>query len=267
MRHDTDRPVLTFEQVGLHFGGPAVLEAVDWVVRRSERWVVLGPNGSGKTSLLRLAAGYLHPTTGTVQVLGHALGRVDVRALRTRIGVAGTAVTRMLRPTASALDAVMSARHGALETWWHAYSPADRERAAGLLAMVGCAHLRDHAVGSLSDGERQRVGLARTLMADPELLLLDEPTAGLDLAGREALVASLAALARNGAAPTVVLVTHHVEEIPPGFTHLLLLRAGRVLAAGPLGDTLTAANLGACFGVPVVLEHRGDRWVAFGAGA
>lgn len=266
MGHDADPPVLAFEHVGLHYGGPPVLEGVDWVVRRGDRWVVLGPNGSGKTSLLRLAAGYLHPTTGTVRVLGHTLGRVDVRSLRPRIGVAGTAVTRMLRPTVSALDAVMSARHGALETWWHAYSPADREQAASLLAMVGCAHLADHPVGSLSDGERQRVGLARTLMPDPELLLLDEPTAGLDLAGREALVASLAALARDGDAPTVVLVTHHVEEIPPGFTHLLLLRAGRVLAAGPVEEALTAANLEVCFGVPVVLERRGDRWVAFGAG-
>jgi iron complex transport system ATP-binding protein len=267
MGPDADQPVLAFEQVRLHFGGPPVLVDVDWVVRRGERWVVLGPNGSGKTSLLRLAAGYLHPTSGTVRVLGHTLGRVDVRSLRPRIGITGTAVTGMLRPTTSALDAVMSARHGALATWWHTYTAADRERAAGLLDLVGLAHLADRPVGALSDGERQRVGLARTLMADPDLLLLDEPTAGLDLAGRESLVAGLAALARDGTTPTAVLVTHHVEEIPPGFTHVLLLRAGRVLAAGPLEDTLSAAGLEACFGVPVVLERRAGRWVALGTGA
>lgn len=256
--------VLAFEGVGLHFGGPPVLDGIDWAVRRGERWVVLGPNGSGKTSLLRIAAGYLHPTSGHVRLLGHTLGRVDVRQLRPRIGLAGNAVAGMLRPTLTALEAVMSARHGALEIWWHTYSDADRQRAVDLLALVGCAHLADHAVGTLSDGERQRVGLARTLMADPELVLLDEPTAGLDLGGREALVASLGAVAADGAGPTTVLVTHHVEEIPPGFTHVLMVRAGTTLAAGPLERCLTADNLEACFGVPVTLERRGARWIALG---
>jgi iron complex transport system ATP-binding protein len=258
-------PVLVFEGVCLHFGGPPVLRDIDWTVRRGERWVVLGPNGSGKTSLLRLASGYLHPTAGRVRILGRTLGRVDVRELRRRIGIASSAVSAMLRPTEAVLDAVMAARHGALETWWHTYSDADRQRALSLLELMGCAHLAGRPVGTVSDGERQRIGLARTLMADPELLLLDEPTAGLDLGGREALVAGLAALADDGAAPTVVLVTHHLEEIPPGFGHVLLLRDGRTVAAGPIAATLTEANLEAVFGLPVALDRRGDRWIAFGA--
>jgi len=234
-------------------------------VNQGEHWVVLGANGSGKTSLLRLAGGWLFPTSGTVDVLGHRLGRVDVRTLRRRLGYASGALVAQLRPGVTGLEVVMAAKHAALETWWHTYDDADRDRARGLLARMGCAHLADRAVVTASDGERQRVQLARTLMVEPDLLLLDEPTAGLDLGGREALLERLAALAGDPSAPPTVLVTHHVEEIPPGFTHALLLRGGRVLSAGPLDAILTAEGLSACFGLPVSLERRAGRWSAIGA--
>jgi iron complex transport system ATP-binding protein len=257
-------PALRFSGVTLRFdAGAPVLQGIDWEVGPKDRWVVLGPNGSGKTSLVRMAAGWIHPSAGVVEVLGHRLGRVDVRELRRRIGFASGALAARLRPTVTAGDAVVSAKHGALEAWWHHYDEADRDRARALLERMGCAHLVDRPVGTASDGERQRIQLARTLMVDPELLLLDEPTAGLDLGGREALLARLADIAADPAAPPAVLVTHHVEEIPPGFTHLLLLEpAGRILAAGRLEETLTPEALDAAFGVTVGLERRAGRWLA-----
>jgi iron complex transport system ATP-binding protein len=256
-------PVLRYRGVTLSFDpGKPVLAGVDWVVGPGERWVVLGGNGSGKTSLLRLAGGWLFPTTGTVDILGHRLGRVDIRALRRRLGYASGALTSMLRPGVTGLEVVMAAKNAALETWWHAYDDADRARARSLLERMGCGHLADRAVVTASDGERQRVQLARTLMVDPDLLLLDEPTAGLDLGGREALVTRLAELAADSDAPPTVLVTHHTEEIPPGFTHALLLRSGGVLAAGPLEETVTAETLSACFDTTVTLERRNGRFIA-----
>ena len=256
-------PVLRFAGVTLCFDpGRDVLAGVDWQVGPGERWVVLGANGSGKTSLLRLAGGWLFPTRGTVDVLGQRLGRVDIRTLRRRLGYASGALAAQLRPSITGLEVVMAAKHAALETWWHAYDDADRARARNLLERMGCAHLADRAVSTASDGERQRVQLARTLMGTPDLLLLDEPTAGLDLGGREALVARLADLAAAPDSPPTVLVTHHTEEIPPGFTHALLLRAGQVLAAGPLDETVTADSLSACFGTTVTLERRAGRFIA-----
>jgi iron complex transport system ATP-binding protein len=260
---DDHAPVLAFRGVTLFFDpGRPVLAGVDWAVGPDERWVVLGANGSGKTSLLRLAGGWVFPSKGTVEVLGHRLGRVDVRTLRRRLGYASGALTQMLRPSVTGLEVVMAAKHAALETWWHTYDDADRDQARALLERMGCAHLADRPISTASDGERQRVQLARTLMGTPDLLLLDEPTAGLDLGGREALVGRLADLAAAPDAPPTVLVTHHTEEIPPGFTHALLLRAGRVLAAGPLDDTLTAGALSACFDTKVGLERRNGRFIA-----
>jgi iron complex transport system ATP-binding protein len=260
---NTHAPVLAFRGVTLCFDpGRPVLAGVDWQVGPGERWVVLGANGSGKTSLLRLAGGWVFPTSGTVDVLGHRLGRVDVRALRRRLGYASGALTSMLRPGVTGVEAVMAAKHAALETWWHTYDDDDRARARSLLERMGCGHLADRPVTTASDGERQRVQLARTLMVDPDLLLLDEPTAGLDLGGREALVGRLAALAATPDAPPTVLVTHHTEEIPPGFTHALLLRGGTVMASGPLDETLTSAALSKCFDTPVTLERRAGRFIA-----
>ncbi|HVW32482.1 MAG TPA: prolyl oligopeptidase family serine peptidase, partial [Acidimicrobiia bacterium] len=256
-------PVLAFTGVTLRFDpGRDVLAGVDWQVGPGERWVVLGANGSGKTSLLRLAGGWLFPTRGTVDILGQRLGRVDIRTLRLRLGYASGALAREMRPGITGLEVVMAAKHAALETWWHTYDDSDRDRARALLERMGCAHLADRAISTASDGERQRVQLARTLMGTPDLLLLDEPTAGLDLGGREALVARLADLAAAPDSQPTVLVTHHTEEIPPGFTHALLLRHGRVLAAGPLDETVTAGNLSACFATTVTLERRSGRFIA-----
>lgn len=257
-------PVLVLDDVTVRTpDGTTILDGVTWRVRRGERWVVLGRNGSGKTTLLRVASLYLHPTRGDVTVLGERLGRTDVRRLRPRIGLASSAMADLLRPTLTTRDVVMTARHGALEPWWHSYTSADRDRADDLLDRMGCGDLDHRLFGSLSSGERQRVQLARTLMADPELLLLDEPTAGLDLGGREELVLRLRDLAADLAMPPVVLVTHHVDEIPARFTHVLLLSDGAIVAAGPLEETLTAETVSMCFGVAVQLERRGGRWSAW----
>ena len=255
--------VLALRDVSLVREGRAILDRVSWTVRAGERWVVLGRNGSGKTSLVRLASLYLHPSSGELEVLGQVLGRTDVRELRKRIGVASSSFSQQLRPQLSALEVVMTGKHAALEPWWHRYDDADRARARTQLDRLGVGPLAGRELGTLSSGEQQRVLLARTLMTEPGLVLLDEPTAGLDLAGREELVASLAALADDPTAPPVVQVTHHVDEIPPGFTHALLLRRGTVLAAGPLVETLTADALSACFELALVLERRGRRYGAW----
>jgi iron complex transport system ATP-binding protein len=253
-------PVLQFTGVDVVRGEEPVLRGVDWTVGPADRWAVLGPNGSGKTTLLQLASGYLHPTRGTVAVLGHRLGQVDVRRLRQRIGVVSAAVAKMLVPHVTAGDVVMSARHAALEPWWHTYDAEDSALARQLLADAGFAGVADRPFGVLSEGERQQVLLARTLMSSPDLLLLDEPAAGLDVGGRERLVARLSRLAADPDAPPLVLVTHHVEEIPTHFSHLLLLRQGRVVAAGRLGETLTSDNLSACFGLALTVAGDAGRW-------
>jgi iron complex transport system ATP-binding protein len=243
--------------------GLTILDRIDWEVGPADRWVIVGANGSGKTSLLRLAGAQVRPTSGTVDVLGRRLGRTDLRLLRERIGVASVAVTDQLRPTISAHDAVVTAQHGALEPWWHEYSAADHARADELLTAMGCGPLRDRQLGTLSQGERQRVVVARALMPSPELLLLDEPAAGLDLPAREALVHRLAALARDADAPPMVLVTHHVEEVPPGTTHALLLRRGRAVGGGPVEETLTSAQLSEAFEINVRVARRDGRWTAW----
>jgi iron complex transport system ATP-binding protein len=237
-----------------------ILHRVDWSVEEGERWAVLGPNGAGKTTMLQLASGYLHPTRGVVEILGQRLGRVDVRKLRERIGIVSAAVANKLVPTVSAHDIVMSARYAALEPWWHRYSDEDRSRASRLLDEAGFGPIADRPFGVLSEGERQQVLLARTLMADPDLLLLDEPCAGLDVGGRERLVARLSRLAGDRSAPPIVLVTHHVEEIPASFSHVLLLRGGQVVTAGPIATSLTSGTLSDCFGLPLRLAGEAGRW-------
>ena len=251
---------LRFDAVDLDRVGTSVLHHVDLVVGRGERWVVLGPNGSGKTTLIQMASGYLHPTRGVVEILGHRLGRVDVRRLRERIGLVSASITKMLVPSLTGAEVVMSALHGALEPWWHRYDDDERSRAHALLTAAGFGYASDRPFGVLSEGERQQVLLARSLMAAPELLLLDEPAAGLDVSGREHLLARLSSLAADAAAPPTVLVTHHVEEIPVGFGHVLLLRDGRVVAAGPLATNLTAASLSETFGMKLRLSESEGRW-------
>jgi iron complex transport system ATP-binding protein len=258
----TDQHVIQLREVSVRRSGRVILDHLDWTVDSAQHWVVLGENGSGKSTLLRIAGLSLHPSTGTVEVLGETLGRTDVRTLRTRIGVASAALADQIRPQLTASDIVMTAKFGALEPWWHPYSDDDRARAVELLDRMGCVHLADREFRTASSGERQRVLLARSLMTDPGLVLYDEPTAGLDLGGRERLVATLDALARDSSQPPMVLVTHHVEEIPPAFSHAMMLRAGRVVAAGPMVDTLTETNLAATFGLDVELTENAGRWSA-----
>jgi iron complex transport system ATP-binding protein len=253
-------PVIALEGVGVRREGTVVLRNVDWSVRPGERWVILGPNGSGKTTLLTLAGARLWPSSGTVEILGARLGRVDVRALRPRISLVSGSVTRQLRSDLLARAVVVSGRHGALETWWHSYSDADWARADQLLEESGFGAIGARPFGVISEGERQHVLLARALMAEPELLLLDEPAAGLDLGARERLVTRLGVLAADPGSPTTVLVTHHCEEIPRGFTHAGLVRGGELMAAGLLEEVLTSPLVSACFDLAVTVGQRDGRW-------
>ena len=252
--------ILRLGGVRLVRDGTVVLDGIDWSVGEGERWVVLGPNGCGKTTLVRIASMWLHPSSGTVEVAGGVLGRVDVRRHRVRVALVSAAVTDQLRPAISVSDVVLTAKHAALEAWWHEYDDADRAAAQAALERFGVAHLAARTFGTLSSGERQRVLLARALSTSPAIVLLDEPMAGLDLGAREELVGWLGGLAADDTSPPLVLVTHHVDEIPAGFTHVLLLRAGRVQAAGPIDDVLTEEALSTTFATPLRLECRHGRW-------
>jgi len=254
--------VLEFAGVGVVRGQTTLLDDITWDVEEGQRWVVLGPNGAGKTTLLQLAAGRLHPTTGVAGVLGEVLGAVDVFELRPRIGLASAALAERIPGDEVVHNVVVTASYGVVGRWREDYDTLDHVRAAELLQALGAEHLADRTFGTLSEGERKRVQIARALMTDPELMLLDEPAAGLDLGGREDLVRRLGELAGDLEAPALVLVTHHVEEIPPNFTDVLLLREGRVVAQGPVEITLTEDNLSTTFGMPLELEQRGDRWTA-----
>ena len=254
--------VLAFAGVTVRRGNATLLDDVTWEVEEGERWVVLGPNGAGKTTLLQVASGRMHPTTGVAGILGEVLGAVDVFELRPRIGLASSAMAERIPSDEIVGNVVVTASYGVIGRWREQYDDLDYARAMELLAAIGADHLADRTYGTLSEGERKRVQIARALMTDPELMLLDEPAAGLDLGGREDLVQRLGDLAEDTEAPAMVLVTHHVEEIPPGFTDVLLLRDGRVVAAGPIPLTLTAENLTATFGLPLVLEQHGQRFAA-----
>ncbi|GLZ43325.1 iron ABC transporter ATP-binding protein [Actinokineospora sp. NBRC 105648] len=259
---DLDDLVLHMADVGVRRGSTDLLKSVDWSVELDERWVILGGNGAGKTTLLRLAGAELHPTTGSVHVLGEQLGRVNVFELRTRIGFATAALAGRIPAEEKVIDVVVSAGYAVLGRWREQYDRLDTGRAEELLKAMGIGAFAERTFGTLSEGERKRTLIARALMTDPELLLLDEPAAGLDLGGREDLVARLTELALDPDAPATVLVTHHVEEIPPGFTHLLLLADGGVVAQGLITDVLTSENLSATFGQPLELERSGDRYFA-----
>ena len=245
-----------------HDGGRSwALDGITWTVKRGERWAVLGPNGCGKSTMVQIVTGWMHASSGDVALLGARLGQgVDWRRHRERIGVVSAAFAKLIRPQIEALDVVMTAKYAALEPWWHTYSDEDRARALMLLNDAGFSYVAHRPFGVLSEGERQQVQLARTLMGNPELLVLDEPAAGLDLGARERLVARLADLAASTATPPMVLVTHHVEEIPPGFTHAALMRAGQMVASGPIADVLTSEAVSDTFGLAVDVVSGGGRF-------
>ncbi|MFI5609592.1 ABC transporter ATP-binding protein [Amycolatopsis sp. NPDC051903] len=259
---DLDDLVVRMSGVGVRRNGNDLLADLDWNVELDERWVVLGPNGAGKTTLLRLAAAELHPTSGTIHLLGDQIGRVNVFELRPRIGFTSAAIAQRVPGDELVKDVVVSAGYAVMGRWREAYDSLDLDRATELLATLGIAHLADRTFGTLSEGERKRVLIARSLMTDPELLLLDEPAAGLDLGGREDLVSRLSDLAMDPDAPAMVLVTHHVEEIPPGFTHALLLRDGHAVVGGLMDDVITSENLSKTFDQDLVLQRSGERFFA-----
>src|SRR6478752_830464 len=254
--------VLHLTEVTVRRGPSVLLDAVNWNVDVDERWVILGPNGAGKTTLLQIASGQMFPTSGRVHILGERLGAVDVTAIRTRIGLSSAALAGRVPPTESVLDVVVSAGYGVVGRWRERYDELDLARANDLLVAMGIGGLAHRLYGTLSEGERKRALAARALMTDPELLLLDEPAAGLDLSGREDLLARLSELAVDPAAPTTILVTHHVEEIPTAFSHVLMLREGAVVAEGPIPATLTEANLSTTFGMDLQLTEQDGRYFA-----
>ena len=261
--------ILKLTDVTVRRAGRTILGPIDWSIESGDRWVLMGPNGSGKTTLVHVASTYLWPTTGSVEVLGETIGRVDARELRRRVGYAGAGLEAEFDPELTALDVVVTARHAALAPWWHTFSDEDRERARSLLRDLGVGDLADRAFGRLSSGERRRVQIARALMPAPDLLILDEPASSLDLGAREALVRDLGRLA---AAPTplaIVLVTHHVEEIPAGFGRALVLSGGRAIASGPIDEALDGRALSRAFGLPIEVERRNGRiraWLDEGDG-
>lgn len=239
-----------------------LLDRIDWKVNRGEHWVILGPNGAGKTTMLRLAGAMSQPSEGRVEVLGHRLGRVDIRLLRERIGFVDAGTSRALSGKRTALETVMTGAFSSIALQRQRLEPEHGQRARQLLAMLGTEALLERAFEDCSQGERQRILIARALMADPEMLLLDEPSVGLDLPSREELIEALGSLATDRPDVTTVSVTHHLEEIPPSCSHALLLRSGKVVARGPVEEVLGSDAISTCFGVPVeATRHRG-RWLA-----
>lgn len=260
-------PIVDVVDVGVRRGPNQILSDVNWRVDAGQRWVLLGPNGAGKTTLLQLVAARTFPTTGTVHVLGHRMGAVNVFELRPRIGLASAALADQINGSERVRDVVLTATRAMLGRWHESYTEAQVARAEDLLRAFGVGELAERTFGTLSEGERKRVQSARALMTDPELLLLDEPGAGLDLGGREALLGALTELASSAAIPAIVLVTHQVETIPQEFTHALLLHGGRVMAAGPIGEVLNSETLSATFGLPLNAWEVDGRWIARAAPA
>ncbi len=254
--------VVELSDVSVRRGTSLLLSEVALSVDEGERWVILGPNGAGKTTLMLILAGLMFPTSGTVELLDEVPGAVSMAELRTRIGWASSALAGDIPPRESVLDVVLTGAQAVTGRWRDTYDDEDRVRAERLLGDWGLAALSRRTFGTLSEGERKRSLIARSLMADPELLLLDEPGAGLDLGGREDLVARMRRLALDPLAPTQIVVTHHVEEIPEGFTHGLLLRGGRVVASGPLAEVLTTPMLSQTYGLPIVVQSEAGRWHA-----
>ncbi|KKO84416.1 ABC transporter ATP-binding protein [Corynebacterium otitidis] len=254
--------VIDFSGVSLRRDGATLVGPLDWQVELDERWGVIGPNGAGKTTLMRLASAEAFPSTGEATLLGERIGRTDMRDLRSLIGVSSSAVANRMPANELVQDLVISAGYAVIGRFRETYEEQDHERAYEVLEAVGALHLVDRRWGTLSEGERKRVALARALMIDPELLILDEPTAGLDLGAREDLLSFLSDLVLDPEAPAIVMVTHHVEEIPEGFSHAMLLDEGDVVAKGLIDDVLTSENLTRAYHQPIALDRIDGRYFA-----
>lgn len=256
--------VIDLQNVTVNRGGKNILENITWQVGASDRWVIMGPNGAGKTTLMQICTGYLHPTSGTAIILGEKLGRTDVRDLRTRIGLSSAALNNYLPLDETVFNTVLTSAYAVTGRWREKYDEIDFDRTRQLLARWGLENFSERKIGTLSEGERKRTHIARALMSDPEILILDEPAAGLDVAGREDLVSRLANLAADPSSPTLILVTHHVEEIPPNFTNALLLSDGKTSALGGVQDVIQSEPMSLAFKTPLEVEFGDDRWYARG---
>ena len=254
--------ILKLSKVNLTRNGKSLIKDLNFEVLSDQNWVVLGPNGSGKSSLLKIASMFEHPSSGSVTLLEHTLGTSDIRKIRHLVGFTGHGISQLLRPELKTEDVVMTAKHGALEPWWHTYSSEDKLKAHSHMEILGINHLAKQRFGTLSSGEKQRALLARSLMSDPKLLLLDEPASGLDLPSREELMQSLSSLVSESFSPPVVMVTHHVEEIPKGFSHILFLKEGSTMASGTINEKLNPENLSKCFGIDLEIREFNGRWSA-----
>lgn len=254
--------VLELSDVTIVRDGNPILNSINLTIQDDERWVVLGPNGAGKTTLLQVAAAMIHPSSGTAQILDDKLGRTDVFELRPRVGFASTALARRIPATETVLNAVLTAAYSVTGRWNESYEEIDVRRAQRVLAEWKLDAFEERRFGELSDGEQKRVQIARSVMTDPELLLLDEPAASLDLGAREELLQLLGGYASAPQAPAIVMVTHHVEEIPPGFGNALLLRSGQIQAAGPIETVITSDNLSEAYGLSLEVEYRDGRFTA-----
>ena len=256
------RPILELSNISVQRGDRVILGPLDWQVLEGQRWVILGPNGAGKTTLLQVCSSLIHPTSGEVKILGQALGKTDVFELRTRIGLTSSKLVEQLPGDELVIDVVLTAAYAMLGRWQEKYDLWDESRAMALLTALGVRELGGREFGSLSDGEKKRVQIARSLMADPELLLLDEPASSLDLGGREDLLKRIEAFASDVLAPATVIVTHHIEEIPSGTTHALLLKEGRAIAQGAIESVINGVNLSTAYGLPITVQSQGGRFFA-----
>ena len=254
--------ILELSDISVRRGDRIILGPINWQVLEGERWVVLGPNGAGKTTLLQICSSLIHPTAGEINILGEKLGKVDVFELRTRIGLTSSALVEQLPPEELVMDVVLTAAYAMLGRWQEKYDLWDESRAMALLTALGVRELGERLFGSLSEGEKKRVQIARALMADPELLLLDEPASSLDLGGREDLLRRIESLSKDPLAPATVIVTHHIEEIPVGTTHALLLREGAVVAQGEVASVITDQNLTQAYGLAITVQTEGGRFFA-----
>ena len=254
--------ILELSDISVRRGDRVILGPLNWQVLEGQRWVILGPNGAGKTTLLQICSSLIHPTTGEIHILGEKLGRVDVFELRTRIGLTSSALVEQISPDELVMDVVLTAAYAMLGRWQEKYDLWDESRAMALLTALGVRELGERLFGSLSEGEKKRVQIARALMADPELLLLDEPASSLDLGGREDLLRRIESLSKDPLAPATVIVTHHIEEIPVGTTHALLLRDGVAVAQGEVASVITDQNLTQAYGLAITVQTEGGRFFA-----